>query len=37
MVHPEGRDYMEALVASYERYADGTAGSQMARDAKADK
>ena len=34
--HPEGKDYDAELVTSYSRYADGSAGSLMARDAKKD-
>lgn len=32
--HPDGLDYKEALLASYARYADGSANSLMAREAK---
>jgi len=34
--HPEGKDYDAELVGCYSRYADGSAGSLMARDAKRD-
>ncbi len=36
MVHAEGKDYHAELLKSYERYADGTAGSMMARNAARD-
>jgi hypothetical protein len=36
MYHPEGLDYKEELLMSYVRYADGSANSMMARDAKKD-
>jgi hypothetical protein len=36
MYHPEGKDYKEQLLQSYARYADGSANSMMARDAKQD-
>eukprot|EP00878_Enallax_costatus_P013351 GHUV01013958.1.p1 GENE.GHUV01013958.1~~GHUV01013958.1.p1 ORF type:complete len:159 (+),score=60.04 GHUV01013958.1:627-1103(+) len=34
MYHPEGLDYKTELLKSYSRYADGSANSMMARDAK---
>jgi len=34
MYHPEGLDYKQQLLQSYARYADGSADSMMARDAK---
>lgn len=32
--HPQGLDYRQELLKSYSRYADGSANSLMARDAK---
>ena len=34
MYHPDGLDYKQELIKSYARYADGSANSMMARDAK---
>eukprot|EP00879_Flechtneria_rotunda_P004713 GHRR01004978.1.p1 GENE.GHRR01004978.1~~GHRR01004978.1.p1 ORF type:complete len:267 (+),score=79.87 GHRR01004978.1:77-877(+) len=35
MYHPKELDYKQQLIQSYQRYADGSANSQMARDAQA--
>ncbi|KAF6252349.1 glutathione S-transferase [Scenedesmus sp. NREL 46B-D3] len=37
MYHPQGLDYKQQLLQSYARYADGSANSLMAREAKAKK
>ncbi|WIA20862.1 hypothetical protein OEZ85_005211 [Tetradesmus obliquus] len=37
MYHPQGLDYQQQLLLSYARYADGSANSLMAREAKAKK
>uniref|UniRef100_A0A383VQ52 GST C-terminal domain-containing protein n=1 Tax=Tetradesmus obliquus TaxID=3088 RepID=A0A383VQ52_TETOB len=37
MYHPQGLDYKQQLLLSYARYADGSANSLMAREAKAKK
>lgn len=34
LYHPDGLDYKQQLLLSYARYADGSANSLMARDAK---
>jgi hypothetical protein len=36
MYHPVGLGYKEQLLQSYARYADGSANSMMARDARKD-
>lgn len=36
LYHPEQLDYKQQLLESYARYADGSANSMMARDAKKD-
>jgi hypothetical protein len=37
MYHPQGLDYKQQLLQSYARYADGSANSLMAREAKTKK